>query len=324
MTGLRGPLGFGSAPLGNLYAPIPEPIAAATVAAAWEQGVRHFDTAPHYGAGLAEHRLGAALRGRPRDDYLLSTKVGRLLEPADVPNPDEGFFDPLPFRRRIDYSAAGTVRSLADSLQRLGLRRLDIAYIHDVAEDWHGPAWKDRFEEAMSGAAQVLTAMRERGEILGWGLGINRIEPALLALERARPDVFLIAGRYTLLDHTALARLFPACAARGARVVLGGPYNSGLLAGGTTFNYETAPAGIVARARALETVCTRHGVPLKAAALRFCAAHPVVAAVIPGTRSPGEVRENAAMMRLPVPPALWSDLKRSGLLPDQAPTPVEP
>lgn len=324
MTTLNGPLGFGSAPLGNLFAPIPEPVAAATIAAAWDEGVRHFDTAPHYGAGLAEHRLGTALRARPRDAYLLSTKIGRLLEPAEVPNPAEGFHDALPFRRRIDYSAAGTVRSIEDSLQRLGLRRVDIVYIHDVAEDWHGPAWKDRFEEAMTGAAQVLTAMRDRGEILGWGLGINRVEPALLALERARPDVFLIAGRYTLLDQTALARLFPACAARGARVVLGGPYNSGLLAGGTTFNYETAPADLVARAQALDAACARHGVPLKAAALQFCAAHPVVAAVIPGARSPGEVHENAAMMRYPIPPALWLNLKRSGLLPDAAPTPAAP
>lgn len=321
MTDIPGPLGFGSAPLGNLFAPIAEDVAAATVAAAWECGVRHFDTAPHYGAGLAEHRVGDALRAHPRDDYWLSTKIGRLLEAADVPDPAEGFFGALPFRRRIDYSAAGTVRSIEDSLQRLGLRRVDVVYIHDVAEDWHGPAWKERFAEAMAGAAVVLTAMRERGEIRGWGLGINRVEPALLALEAARPDVFLIAGRYTLLDHTALGQLFPACAARGARVVLGGPYNSGLLAGGTTFNYEVAPAELVARTQALAAVCARHGVPLKAAALQFCAAHPVVAAVIPGARTPDEVRENAAMMRHPVPPALWTEMKRLGLLPDAAPTP---
>ena len=321
MSGMAGPLGFGSAPLGNLFAPIPEDVARATVAAAWDAGVRHFDTAPHYGAGLAEHRLGDALRAHPRDEYLLSTKVGRLLEAADVPDPAEGFFNALPFRRRIDYSAAGTVRSLEDSLQRLGLRRIDFVYIHDVAEDWHGAAWKERFAEAMEGAAVVLTRMRERGEIRGWGLGINRVEPALLALEAARPDVFLIAGRYTLLDHTALAKLFPACAARGARVVLGGPYNSGLLAGGTTFNYETAPADLVARTRALAEICARHGVALKAAALQFCAAHPVVAAVIPGARTPEEVRENAAMMRAPIPAALWREMKQKGLLPDAAPTP---
>ena len=319
---LHGGLGAGSAPLGNLATVVTEEDAIACLAAAWDAGIRHYDTAPHYGAGLAEHRLGQALRGRPRDSYTLSTKVGRLLHAApDVRAMSQGFAHALPFRRTFDYTAAGTIRSLEDSHQRTGLNRFDIVYIHDCAEDWHGAAWKDRFSEAMTGAAQVLTAMRERGEIRAWGMGLNLVEPALACLDAARPDVFLIAGRYTLLDHTALARLFPACAARGVKVVLGGPYNSGLLAGGTTFNYEAASPQMMARADALRAACVRHGTDLKAAALQFCAAHPVVAAVIPGPRTAAEARENASLMRAQIPGALWVELRRAGLLPENAPVP---
>ncbi len=173
----------------------------------------------------------------------------------------------------------------------------------------------------MAGAAQVLTAMRDRGEIHAWGMGLNLVEPALACLEAARPDIFLIAGRYTLLDHTALERLFTACAAKAVRVVLGGPYNSGLLAGGTTFNYEPAKADMVARANAIRAICERHGTDIKAAALQFCAAHPVVAAVIPGPRTAAEVQQNAALMQAEIPGALWAELRRAGLLPESAPTP---
>jgi D-threo-aldose 1-dehydrogenase len=322
VSGFKGPLGMGGAPLGNLFDVIPEDVAAATVQAGWDSGIRHFDTAPHYGAGLSEHRMGAALRLQKRDAFVISTKVGRLLAPvAEVPDLDEGFVKALPFHRTFDYSAGGTVRSIEASCQRMGLSRFDIVYIHDVSEDWHGPAWKAQFSIAMRGAAKVLSDMRRRGEIAAWGLGVNLVEPALAALEHADPDIFLIAGRYTLLDHTALANLFPACAAKGARVVLGGPYNSGLLAGGTTFNYEAAAPEMVARAKALAEMCARHGVDLKAAALQFCAAHPVVAAVIPGARTPAEVLENAAMMAASIPAQLWADLKRAGLLPAEAPTP---
>lgn len=324
MTGYTppGPLGAGSAPLGNLGTVVPEEDAVACLAAAWDVGIRHYDTAPHYGAGLAEHRLGNALRGRPRDSYVLSTKVGRLLHAApDTREMSQGFAHALPFRRTFDYTAAGTIRSLEDSHQRLGLNRFDIVYIHDCAEDWHGAAFKDRFAEAMAGAAKVLTAMRDRGEIRGWGMGLNLVEPALACLETERPDVFLIAGRYTLLDQTALQRLFPACAAKGVKVVLGGPYNSGLLAGGTTFNYVAAKPDMVARADAIRAICERHGTDIKAAALQFCTAHPVVAAVIPGPRTAAEVQQNAALMQAEIPGALWPELRRAGLLPENAPTP---
>ena len=324
MTGWQphGPLGAGSAPLGNLGSIVPEDDAVACLAAAWDAGIRHYDTAPHYGAGLAEHRLGNALRARPRDAYTLSTKVGRLLRATpETREISQGFAHALPFRRTFDYSAAGTIRSLEDSHQRTGLNRFDIVYIHDCAEDWHGAAWKERFGEAIAGAAQVLSAMRERGEIRAWGMGLNLVEPALACLEAARPDIFLIAGRYTLLDHTALAGLFPACARRGVKIVLGGPYNSGLLAGGTTFNYEPAEPQMVARAAAIRAVCARHGTDIKAAALQFCAAHPVVAAVIPGPRTAAEVQQNASLMQAKIPRELWSELRRAGLLPDEAPTP---
>lgn len=315
-------LGMGGAPLGNLFAEVSDAGAEASLEAAWAAGIRQFDTAPHYGAGLSEHRMGRFLRTRPRDAFTLSTKVGRLLVPDGlVPEEAEGFVRALPFRRVLDYSAAGCERSLADSLQRLGLARIDTVYIHDCAEDWHGAAWRERFAEAMAGAARLLTDLRRQGVIRAWGLGVNVIEPCLLALEQAEPDQFLIAGRYTLLDQTALDKLFPACAARGVRCVLGGPYNSGLLAGGTTFNYERAAPAMVARARAIGAVCARHGVDIRAAALQFCAAHPVVAAVIPGARNADEARENAALMQAPIPPELWRDLRAAGLLPEAAPVP---
>jgi D-threo-aldose 1-dehydrogenase len=313
---------MGGAPLGNLFTRIPEDEAIATVHAAWDGGVRHFDTAPHYGCGLSEHRMGHVLRQKPRDEFTISSKVGRVLVAAqDVPEMDQNFAHALPFRRVIDFSADGAKRSIEDSLQRLGLSRLDIVYIHDCAPDWLGDAWEEQFAIAMNGAAKALTRLREEGVIAGWGFGVNVVDPCLRALEQADPNIFLVAGRYTLLDHIALERLLPLCEARGAKVVLGGPYNSGLLAGGTTFNYETAPPEIAARARRIGAICAAHGVDLKAAALQFCAAHPAVAAVIPGPRLVSEIAENIRMMAAPIPAALWADLKAEGLIPAHAPTP---
>jgi D-threo-aldose 1-dehydrogenase len=318
----HGPLGMGGAPLGNMPTEIPDAEAIGAVRAAWDAGIRHFDTAPHYGAGLSEHRMGAVLRHHKRTDYTLSTKIGRMLEPvAEVPEIDQGFHHGLSFRRRLDYSYDGTLRSIEDSLQRLGLPSIDIVYIHDCGEDWLGASWREQFDIAMAGAAKALTKLREEGVIRAWGLGVNVVEPCILALERADPDIFLVAGRYTLLDHTALKDLLPKCEARGARVVIGGPYNSGLLAGGTTFNYETAPPELVARTRALAAVCARHGVDLKAAALQFVVAHPAVAAAIPGPRNAAELTQNVAAMAQKIPVQLWAELKAEGLLPAEAPTP---
>lgn len=318
----HGPLGMGGAPLGNLGSALPDDVALGAVEAGWAAGIRHFDTAPHYGAGLSEHRMGAALRHQPRDAYTLSSKVGRLLDPvAAVPELDNDFQHGLSFRRRMDYSHDGALRSVEDSLQRLGLNRIDIVYIHDCASDWLGEAWREQFDIAMAGAAKALARLRDEGVIRAWGFGVNVVEPCLLALEQADPDLFLIAGRYTLLDHTALAELLPACERRGAHVVLGGPYNSGLLAGGTTFNYKAAAPEMVARAQAIAAVCARHDVDLKAAALQFCAAHPAVAAIIPGPRTAAEATQNAEMMVQPIPPALWMELKAEELLPHDAPVP---
>jgi D-threo-aldose 1-dehydrogenase len=319
----RGPLGMGCAPLGNLYTRVSDEVAAGAVRAAWDAGIRHFDTAPHYGAGLSEHRLGLVLKDYPRDQYTLSTKVGRMLEPVpSVPEFDEGFQNGLSFRRRLDYSYDGTMRCVEDSLQRLGLSRIDIVYIHDCAPDWLGPSWEEHFAVAMKGAAKALTKLREQGAIGGWGLGVNVVEPCLRALRESEPNVFLMAGRYSLLDYGAMADLMPQCAARGVHVVVGGPYNSGLLAGGTTFEYAEAPPELVAKAKAMGAVCARHGVELKAAALQYCAAPAAVAAVIPGARSAEKVRQNAALMAAPIPAALWADLKAEGLLPQEAPTPA--
>jgi D-threo-aldose 1-dehydrogenase len=316
-----GPLGFGGAPLGNMFAAIDEPTAEATMLAAWEEGIRYFDTAPHYGAGLSEHRFGHVLRQRPRDSFVLSTKVGRVLSPdptvaAGPPPFDNG----LPFRARYDYSADGARRSIEDSLQRLGLARVDVVYVHDIAEDAHGPNWRAVFAEAMRGAGRALIRLREEGVIRAWGLGVNRVEACQAGLEQSDPDLFLLAGRYTLIDHSALDTLFPACAARGVRVVVGGPFNSGLLAGGAHFDYVAPRAEQTGARDQILALCQAHKVDIRAAALQFCAAHPVVCAVIPGAKSPDKVRQNAALIRQPIPGGFWADLKTNGLLPPHAPT----
>lgn len=319
---LPGPLGLGGAPLGNLYAALDDAVAAATLEAAWDAGLRYFDTAPFYGMGLSEHRLGALLRNRPREDFVVSTKVGRLLQadPA-APARQHGYVGGLPFRMRYDYSRDATLRSIDDSLARLGLARLDIVFIHDVAEDTHGAAWTARYREAIDGAARALSDLRDQQVIRGWGLGVNAIAPCLRALEDAEPDLFLLAGRYSLLDASAGEQLMPACTARGVGLVIGGPYNSGLLAGGDTYDYARASDALRERRARIADRCAAHGVDLKAAALQFCAVPDAVAAVVAGARTPGEVRENARLMQAPIPPALWDALKADGLLPVQAPVP---
>lgn len=316
-----GPLGFGGAPLGNMFARVDDATAEATLRSAWESGIRYYDTAPHYGAGLSEHRFGAVLRQHPRESFVLSTKVGRVLTPdpgvlAGPPPFDAG----LPFRARYDYSADGALRSIEDSLQRMGLARVDVVYIHDIAEDAHGPNWREPFAAAMQGAGRALIRLREEGVIRAWGLGVNRTEACEAALEQSDPDVFLLAGRYTLLDQSAAGTLFPACAARGVRVVIGGPFNSGLLAGGGHYDYVPAAGDLLARKAALEVVCREHEVDLRAAALQFCAAHPVACSVIPGSKHPDKVRQNAALMRQPIPAAFWRALKERRLIPDETAT----
>ncbi|WP_321962341.1 aldo/keto reductase [Paraburkholderia sp. J7] len=322
-------IGFGTAPLGNMYREIPEEEALATVEAAWQNGIRYFDAAPLYGAGLAELRLGEALARHPRNEYVLGTKVGRLIldEVESTTARDLGekgglFEHGLPNRIVYDYTEAGTLRSIEDSLKRLRTDHLDYVWIHDPAVDFHGEAWRDVFDVAMSGAAKALTRLREEGVIKAWGLGVNRVEPCELAIERADPDGFLLAGRYTLLDHaSALEKLMPAAQARGLGIIVGGPYNSGLLAGGTHYEYQKAPQAMIDRVEQIKAMCSRYGVDIRAVALAFSLAHPAVAGVIPGASRPERIAENRALANCAIPAALWDELKSAGVISANAPTP---
>lgn len=316
-------LGLGGTGLGDMYHKTSEEAAQATVDAAWEAGIRYFDTAPHYGTGLSEHRFAQALRRRPRAEYTLSTKIGRLLVPDLAGNIEPPFVSSLPFRRVIDYTADGARRSVEDSLQRLALGSIDIVYVHDLSPDHFGDQYEHYFRIAAGpgGAFEGLVRMREEGLIKAWGMGVNTVEPCLGALKASDPDIFLLAGRYTLMETTPLEELFPLCAERGARVVLGGPYNSGFLAGGDHYDYQPARPEHHARRERLRAVAARHGVDLRAAALQFGAAHPVVAATIPGASSPEHLRRNAALMEQRIPAAFWEALVEGGLLPAGAPAP---
>ncbi|MGW1508385.1 aldo/keto reductase [Streptomyces sp. NPDC002394] len=313
-------LAFGAAGIGNLFTAVSDAEAEQAVHAAWDAGVRYFDTAPHYGLGLSERRLGAALRSRPRNEYVVSTKVGRVLEPTPgAPGDDlaNGFAVPATHRRRWDFSARGVRRSIEESLERLGLDRIDIVYLHDP-DDHAGSALDQAYPE--------LARMRQEGTVGAIGVGMNQAELLARFVRETDIDAVLLAGRYTLLDQSGLTELLPLAAERGVGVVVGGAFNSGLLADpkpGATFDYTTAPVELLDRALWLKAVCERHGVPLRAAALRFPFGHPAVASVLVGTRSAAEARDAAAMLAHPVPDALWAELKERGLLPADVPTPGE-
>ena len=305
------PLGLGCAQLGNLYHEITDETASATVRRAWDEGVRYFDTAPHYGLGLSETRLGTALREYPREEYVLSTKVGRILEPnpggADALD-DQGFVVPAAFRRRWDFSRDGVLRSLEESLTRLGLDRIDIAYVHDPDE---------HFEETLAGAIPALLELREQGVLGAVGAGMNQAPMLTEFVRRTDLDVVLVAGRYTLLDQPALDELLPLCGDRDVTVVVGGAFNGGILATtepGRMYDYVTAPAELVDRASRIAEICARHGVELPEAALALPAAHPAVASVVVGAHDPEQVSVNARRARTHVPPALWTELIEAGLL----------
>ncbi|MDT0465713.1 aldo/keto reductase [Streptomyces gibsoniae] len=331
-TLLPGRLGFGTAPLGNMFRAIPDDEAAATVEAAWQHGIRYFDTAPFYGAGLSEIRLGEALTGHPRDAYVLSTKVGRIIldeveDPAARDLGEKGglFEHGRPNKIVNDYSADATLRSIEDSLKRLRTDRLDIVWVHDVAQDFHGDQWLAEYESARTGAFRVLDRLRDEGVIKAWGLGVNRVEPLELTLdlEEPRPDAFLLAGRYTLLDHSrALQRLLPAAAAQNVDIVVGGPYSSGVLAGGTHFEYQKAPADIVAKVERIKALAQQHGVGIKAAALQFSLAHPATVAAIPGATRPSRIAEDVAALDETVPAAFWTALREEKLISPDAPVPT--
>ncbi|MEP6972077.1 MAG: aldo/keto reductase [Betaproteobacteria bacterium] len=319
-------MGFGGAPLGNLFAPVADGDAHQLVGHALANGATYLDTAPHYGNGLSEHRVGAVLRSKDPGSYVLSTKVGRLLRPdPKASRSQNGFIDALPFNQRWDYSYDATLRSIEDSLQRMGLARIDMVYVHDLARHAHGEQFAQQFRVAMDGAMPALARLKAEGVIASYGLGVNEWEVCVEALAHCDLDVLLLAGRYTLADQSALPQLLPLCVQRQVRIVIGGPFNSGILASGARpidgsapyFNYQLAPEPIVARVAAIERVCEAHRVPLKAAALQFPLAHAAVASVIPGVRSVREFDENLRLMAHPIPAAFWSDLRAQGLLPAQ-------
>jgi D-threo-aldose 1-dehydrogenase len=317
-------LGLGTATMGGSRIPVTRAEGEAMVAAAWDAGVRYVDTAPFYGVGAAEHRVGDALRDKDRDAWVLSTKVGRLLRPKTdtAPSPD-GRLSPMPFRVQYDYSYDGIMRSVEDSYQRLGLARIDILYVHDIGAYQHGEDLNaHHFAILRDSGYKALEELRRTGVVSAIGLGVNEVPALLDALRIGDWDAFLLAGRYTLLEQAPLDDLLPLCQARGTSIVVGGPLNSGILAGRDTWNYDTAPPEIVARVRAIEAVCKAHSVPLAAAALQFPLAHPVVAAIIPGPRTAAEFVENLPLITMKIPSGLWSDLRGENLLHPSAPVPA--
>ncbi|MEU7484060.1 aldo/keto reductase [Streptomyces sp. NPDC042319] len=310
-------LSLGTAPLGNLYSPVAPEQAAATVDAAWDAGIRAFDTAPHYGLGLAERRLGDALRDRPRAAYTVSTKVGRLLRPGGPGGDDlaHGFAVPATHHRVWDFSADGVRRSIEESLHRLGLDRIDIAYLHDP---------DDHAEQAFGEAYPALERLRAEGVVGAIGAGMNQTAMLARFLRDTDVDAVLLAGRYTLLDPSGLVEVLPEAAARHRSVVIGGVFNSGLLADprpGATYDYAPAARPVLDRALRMKAIAERHGIPLRAAALHFPFGHPAVATVLVGARSPAEITDAAALLPRPVPPTLWTDLRKEGLLPAHVPVP---
>ncbi|MGO7169717.1 aldo/keto reductase [Rhizobium leguminosarum] len=331
-TLVNGPLGFGTAPLGNMFRDIPDDEADATVEAAWEAGTRFFDTAPFYGAGLAEIRLGKILSRRKRDDYVLSTKVGRIILDEVITGPqefgDKGTLFQYGRKNKVifDYSADGTKRSIEGSLKRLGVDRLDFVWIHDIAQDFYGDEWLAMFEAARTGAMKVLDKLRDEGVIKGWGLGVNKVEPVeiMLGLSEVRPSGTLLAGRYTLLDHDyALQRLMPKAQEKGVQIVVGGPYSSGILAGGAHFEYSAAPPEIVTKVEKIKQTAARYDVSIKSAALQFCLAHPACAAVIPGASKPERIAEDHAALNAAIPGDFWQELRQDKLVSVDAPLPID-
>lgn len=326
-------LGFGAAPIGNLYAPVSDGQAFEAVAEALAAGVTYFDTAPHYGFGLSESRLGAALAELdPGETTLVSTKVGRILRPIADPDAHEvrhGFAKANPYEPVFDYSYDAVLRSVEESRQRLQRSRIDMLLVHDLGQLTHGDDHERLFAQFMGGGYRALRALRDSGEVGAIGLGVNEWQAAEQLLAVADLDVILLAGRYTLLEQGALDSFLPLCAKRGVSVVIGGPFNSGVLARGaggqprSRYNYETAPTDVLARVDRLEAVCARFGVPLAAAALQFPLAHPAVAGVIAGLSSAAEVATARQLIDLAIPEALWDALGEEKLIDPRAPTPTE-
>ena len=315
-------LGLGCAQMGGLYRETTAAEAEAAMEAAWTCGIRYIDTAPYYGYTRSERRVGAMLSERDRAAFTISTKVGRLMVPDLTVSAEEyGWHRPLPFRPRYDYTYDGILRSFEDSQQRLGLPSVDILYVHDIGAHTHGEAaafyWTQLTE---GGGFRALLALREGGGVRAIGLGVNEVEVIREALDVADLDVAMLAGRYTLLDQGGLS-LLDACRRRGVGIVVAGPFNSGILAGGDHFDYGSAPADIVARVKGLAALCAEHGVPLPAAALQFAVAHPAVVSCVAGARNATQVRGNVASLETVIAPAFWTALATSGLVAEGAPMP---
>jgi len=322
-------MGFGAAQLGNFMAPISEEVAAELVKATWDAGIRFFDTAPSYGHGLSEARLGQGLRWKPRDQFVLATKVGRLLTPRRRDEIDYGcWIKGLPFELRFDYSYDGTMRSIEDSLQRTGLEHIDVALIHEVDAYTHGTQQPEVFDCAMKGAGKALLELRDQGVVKSIGIGVNESDVAHEAIRRVDFDCLLLAGRYTLIEQDALNEFLPQCEAQGVSLIVGGGYNSGILATGAVpgarYNYAPAEADVLEHVRRIEAVCREFDVALKSAALQFIAAHPVVANIIPGVRSVQQLNENIQTFERDIPDEFWQALKRRSLIRADAPTPTSP
>jgi D-threo-aldose 1-dehydrogenase len=322
-------LGFGSATLGNLYSPVTDYDARAAIDASLAAGVTYIDTAPHYGRGLSERRVGDAVR--LASNIVVSTKVGRLMEPDDTIRDDrerEGFRSPLPFRSVYDYSYDGILRSHEHSLHRLGLAKIDLLLVHDIGRLTHGERADHYWDQLTKGAGlKALNRLRDEDVIGGFGIGVNEVEVCIAALRETRLDAILLAGRYSLLEQDALGTLFPICAPLGTSLIIGGPYNSGILATGTRgtgpfrYNYGDAPDAIIAKVRRIEDIAARHNVPLAAAALQFVLAHRQVASVIPGVDSAARVEATIDLYQTLIPPDFWSELRHDGLLQRECPTP---
>ena len=316
--------GLGGVAIGNAFRPTTDEQAQEAMEGAWATGVRYFDTSPWYGLGLSERRFGYFLHNKKREDYVISTKVGRLLKPAKE-LPDTMWKQPSPFDYEYDYSASGVRRSIEDSLQRMGIDSIDIVFIHDLSPDNEdmGDRWTDYFETARKGAMPELTRMREEGLIKGWGFGVNTIDPILRTLEVADPDIFLSATKYSLIEHEdALNRLHPACAQHNVPIIAGAPLNSGFLAGIDRYNYSTdIPDGFMEKRERLNKIAQRNGIDLRTAALQFCAAPEVISTVIPGTRYAQQAQENVDSMKVKIPVDFWNELKQEKLIAANAPIP---
>ena len=318
--------GFGTAPIGNIFREIDEQTSEAMIRTAWDAGVRYFDTAPMYGHGLSELRTGHGLRWMERDGYTLSSKVGRLLKPARKQDIDYApWTNAGRFTMHFDYSYDGTMRSFEDSLQRLNLERMEVCFIHDIDVFTRGDEQPEVFKQAMDGAWKALSDLRDQGAVKAIGVGVNEWQVCHEALKQRDFDCFLLAGRYTLLEQEALDAFLPLCEERGAAVVVGGGFNSGILATGAVdgakYNYAPAPPEIMDKVARIEKVCAAHGVPLPAAALQFVVAHPAVASFLAGTRTVAQLEQNLEWFSHPVPAEFWASLKAEGLLREDAPTP---